>query len=120
MKKFIVIGVILLILIIIIAVVIIIFKANTISPSNIIVKDISVTDDLITFSGDFMDAANNFKDYEIEYKDLILYLEIKGSIFSQSKSKGSINITIQNEYKSIKQIQLKGKETENNKIIWSR
>ncbi len=90
-----------------------------ISPQNMMVHKVNVSDSYINLKGIPLGSAVQYKGCKTEYKDGILYVTIYGGLFSFRKN-GFTNISIKNRYGDIKEIYLKGKPSSSTELIWPK
>lgn len=94
--------------------------SRTVNPYYLSVKEVNVTDQLISLNGiGIFQSAINYKGYNINYKNEVLFIEIKeGSPIGPFKSKLTNNISFKNKYGRIKEIYFQGKVPSENRLIW--
>lgn len=116
MKKYLASGSIV-VMILVVGALILISSSTTVHPSHIGIQEVTVGDDLITMKGEIMESANYFRGYNLEYIDDVLFVKIQGGMLPSSQ-KGSIDISIKNNYSNLSEIQLQDNNSGNSKVIW--
>ncbi|BBH22644.1 hypothetical protein Back11_39890 [Paenibacillus baekrokdamisoli] len=66
----------------------------TVSADNIVVKDIKVSDGVLSLTGDFSDSALDYKGFNIRFEGDKLYIMIKGSLLSFGQKDSSFQFTL--------------------------
>ena len=94
--------------------------AKTMNTKNIVVTEINILDRSINLKGTFVDSAYLFNGYKTRYKDRILYIKIKGSLFSFTKSSSDFNININNSFGDLEKIYLEDSDQSKNILLWSK
>lgn len=94
--------------------------SNTVNPQNILVDDVNVTNDLITFKGNLASSGDQVNGHEVVYQNETLYIKIKSSLVSFQKRSSKIDISLDNNYGEIKEVYLQGDTTANKLLIWPR
>ncbi len=85
----------------------------TVSPRDLYINRVKVTDEKITIEGDFTIPFPKYKSYNIQYKNNVLYVRIKDGFLNRKKG---IHLTLENRYSGLKEIYVVGNGEEKKKI----
>ncbi len=89
-----------------------------ISPENMMVHKVNISDSYINLRGLPSGSAVQYKGHKAEYENGILYVTIYGGVFTFRKN--GFDISIKNKYGDIEEIYLKGKPSSPTKLIWPK
>lgn len=93
---------------------------KTMSAGTVFLSNCNVTKDTITVQGGFSDSANKYSGYKLSYHDDedILYIQMRGSLLSLSRSGGDIDIALPNHYEGIQEIYIQGTDNSDRVLAW--
>jgi hypothetical protein len=97
-----------------------IMYSRTTNPYYLSVKEVNVTDQLISLNGiGIAQSTINYKGYNVSYKNEVLFIKFKeGSPIGPFKSNFTDNISFKNKYGKIKEIYFQGNVSSDNRLIW--
>ncbi len=94
-------------------------REYTVYPNTIDITNIDVTDNFINVKGEFNGSAVWYEGYKTKYDNGNLYITILGLKLAPA-SKGSINISIPNNFGKIDAIYLTGDRNNDDILIWPK
>ena len=91
---------------------------TTISPQNISLTHLVVSEKAITLRGDLAASAVDYRAYTVEEQDGKLFVKIKGSSLSLTEPDGSFEIAIANQFEKVNEVYLQGDSAEDTRLVW--
>ncbi|WP_322903804.1 hypothetical protein [Paenibacillus campi] len=79
---------------------------KVIDPATVMIKHAKLSNHTIELQGELMGSGDNYKGYEVSYKDGSVFIQLKGSSLALFRPRGSFDIQIPNSFGAVHAVYL--------------